>query len=214
MKKILHADDHPMIRAGVKIIIEGHIPHAKVDEAWDGDSAFEKIKNNDYDMVILDVSMPGTDAFGLIANILAVKPQANILMFSMHDESVYAKKYYQLGVKGYINKEAPVSEIEKAISLILTDRKYMSPAMTQALTEEALGKKKTNNPFDILSPREFEIVQHLAKGESLSSISKVLHLHTSTIGTFKSRIFEKLNCHNLVALNSLAKVNNIIPAYS
>jgi two-component system, NarL family, invasion response regulator UvrY len=212
MKNILHADDHPMIRAGLKIIIESRVPHVVVDEAYDGDSAFEKVKRSNYDMVILDVSMPGTDSFGLVSNILAIKPETKILMFSMHSEDVYAKKYLQLGVKGYVNKEAPVSEIENAISLILSERKYMSPFLTQLLTEEALGKKTSNNPFDNLSPREFEIVQHLAKGETVASISRMLNLHTSTIGTFKSRIFEKLNCSNLVALNSLAKVNNILQA--
>jgi two-component system, NarL family, invasion response regulator UvrY len=211
MKKILHADDHPMIRAGLKTIIEGYVPNVIVDEACDGDSAFNKIKKENYDLVILDVSMPGTDSFGLISNILAIKPETRILMFSMHGEDMYAKRYFQLGVKGYVNKEAPVTDIENAISIILNDRKYMSTYMTQLLTEEALGKKKSN-PFDSLSPREFEIVKYLAMGESVATISRLLNLHTSTIGTFKSRIFEKLSCNNLVALNSLAKINNVLQA--
>jgi two-component system, NarL family, invasion response regulator UvrY len=213
MRTILHADDHPMIRAGIKTILEGHkFHHITVDSACDGDSAFEKVKKNDYDLVILDVSMPGTDCFGLISNILAQKPETKILIFSVHSEDVYAKKFFQMGVMGYLSKDSSVAEIENAATqIIFNNKKYMSANVTQMLTEQALGKKG-GNPFDSLSPREFEIVQYLAMGESLASISQILNLHTSTVGTFKARIFEKLNCNNVIALNELAKLNRILPA--
>jgi len=213
MKTILHADDHPMIRAGIKIILESHkFHHITVDEACDGDSAFDKVKKNQYDLVILDVSMPGTDCFGLINNILVQKPETKILIFSIHSEDIYAKKFFQMGVMGYLSKDAPIDEIQNAVTqIIFNNKKYMSPGVTQMLTEQALGKKGAN-PFDTLSPREFEIVQYLAMGESMASISQILNLHPSTVGTFKTRIFEKLNCNNIIALNELARLNRILPA--
>ena len=209
MINILLADDHAIIRAGLKIFIERTIAHSVIDEADDGDSAFEKIKHHDYNMIILDVNMPGTDSFGLVSNILALKQNSKILMFSMNAEEVYAKKYLQLGAKGYLSKASSEDEITKALNTVLDDKRYISASLSQSLTEDALGKKP-ENPFDSLSPREFEIVQHLVRGESLSEICEKLNLHASTVGTHKARIFEKLSCSNIIDISQLAKVHKII----
>lgn len=211
MVNVLLADDHVIIRAGLKIFIEHHVPHSVIDEAWDGDSAFEKIKIKDYQLIVLDVNMPDTDSFGLVSNIIAIKPEANILMFSMNAEDIYGKKYLQIGAKGYLSKASSEEEIKIAINNVINSKRYLSPALSQALTEDALGKK-SDNPFDNLSPREFEIVLHLIRGESLAEICNTLNLHSSTVGTHKARIFEKLHCSNIIDMNSLAKVFNIIPS--
>jgi two-component system, NarL family, invasion response regulator UvrY len=210
MTKILLTDDHAIIRQGLKILIEKIVSHCEIDEAWDGDSAFQKIKKNDYDLIILDVTMPDTDSFGLVGNIISLKPKSKILMFSMNAEEIYAKKYLQLGAKGYVPKDSPEEEIKRAISLVLDNKKYMSAALSESLMEDALGSK-SSNPFDSLSDREFEIATHLVKGETVSGISNKLNLHTSTVGTHKARIFEKLGCNNLVDLNALAKVHRFLP---
>lgn len=209
MKNILLVDDHAIIRAGLKIYIETIIPFSIIEEASNGDVAFEKIKKKDYDLLILDVNMPGTDSFGLISNIMAVKPNSKILMISMNAEEIYAKKYLRLGAKGYIGKDAPEDEIKAAIDTVLNNKRYLSLSLSQALTEEALGNKSPN-PFDSLSPQEFKIIQFLIRGESVSEISQKLNLHTSTIGTHKARIFKKLNCKNIVDLNELAKIYHVI----
>lgn len=210
MKNILLVDDHVIIRAGLKMFIEGLIPLSVIEEAPDGDTAFEKIKQKDYDLLILDVNMPGTDSFGLVSNIMAIKPGSKILMLSMNAEEIYAKKYLMLGAQGYVGKDAPETEIKKAIETILNDKRYISNSLSRSLTEEALGNKSFN-PFDRLSPQEFKIIQYLMRGESVSEISEKLNLHTSTIGTHKARIFKKLNCKNVVDINSLAKIHNVIP---
>ena len=210
MNNILLVDDHAIIRAGLKIYIETIIPFSIIDEASDGDAAFEKIKKQDYDLLIMDVNMPGTDSFGLVSNIIAIKPGSKILMISMNAEEIYAKKYLKLGAKGYISKDAPESEIKTAIDTVLNNKRYISSSLSQALTEEALGNKSTN-PFDNLSPQEFKIIQFIIRGESVSDISQKLNLHTSTVGTHKARIFKKLNCKNIVDINALARVYRIIP---
>lgn len=192
------------------MFIEGLIPLSVIEEAPDGDTAFEKIKQKDYDLLILDVNMPGTDSFGLVSNIMAIKPESKILMLSMNAEEIYAKKYLMLGAQGYVGKDAPEVEIKKAIETILNDKRYISNSLSRSLTEEALGNKSFN-PFDRLSPQEFKIIQYLMRGESVSEISEKLNLHTSTIGTHKARIFKKLNCKNIVDINSLAKIHNVIP---
>ncbi len=208
---ILLADDHSIIRTGLKLLITNYIPHCVIDEAGDGDEALKKIKAKDYQLIVLDVSMPGTDSFGLVSNIISIKAEANILMFTMNAEEIYAKKYLQLGAKGYLNKISSEEEIKKAIDNVRNGKRYISPLLSESLAEEALGKR-SDNPFDKLSPREFEIVMYLIKGKSSSEICNTLNLQTSTVGTHKSRIFEKLNCTNIVDINTMAKVYNVIPS--
>jgi DNA-binding NarL/FixJ family response regulator len=132
-------------------------------------------------------------------------------MFSMNAEEVYAKRYLQLGAKGYVSKAASQEEIKCALENLINSKRYISPSLMASLTEDALGKK-SNNPFNSLSPREFEIVQHLLRGESSAEICSALTLQPSTVGTHKAKIFEKLNCHNVIDLNALAKIYNVIPS--
>ena len=209
MINILLADDHVIIRAGLRIFISDYIAHSVIDEVGDGDSALKKIKGNNYQLIVLDVNMPNTNSFGLVSNIIACKPQSNILMFSMNAEDIYAKKYLLLGAKGFLSKASPESEIKKALDMVVSGNRYISPELNQVFTEELLGKK-TDNPFEKLSPREFEIMLHLLKGESLAEICGALHLQTSTVGTHKARLFQKLLCTNVVDLLALAKVYNVI----
>jgi len=211
MIKILLADDHAVIRAGLKEYIRNIIPHSVIEETGDGDTAFAKIKHNDYALIILDINMPDTDSFGLVSNILAVKPGSRILIFSMNAEEIYARKYLKLGALGYLNKEASIDEVRKAIENVMDNKKYLSPSLTQRLIDRVLtGNANNDNPFDVLSPRELEITRHLLKGESVSTIGSCLHLHTSTIGTHKARIFQKLHCKNSIEINALARLHNFI----
>ncbi len=211
MTKILLADDHAIIRTGLKTFISAHLPHAVIDEAFDGTSALAKIKQVDYDLVVMDVNMPETDSFALVHIILAVKPLLNILIFSMNAEELYAKKFLMIGAKGFLSKTAPESEMKDALDAVINGNKYMSATLKNALTEEALGKRAFN-PFDNLSKREFEIAMYLIKGASVAEMSETLHLHTSTIGTHKARVFEKLHCKNIIDVGALAKVYNVVPS--
>ena len=210
MWDILLVDDHPIIIDGLKLVIKKFIAHCKIDASNDGDTAFEKIKHNNYDLIIMDVSLPNTDSFNTVSNILAIKPGSKILMFSMNSEEMFAKRYLRMGAMGYISKDAPLNEIKNAIESALQNTRYVSPGLKEKLVTDVLDNNNQENQFDKLSPREFEIVQHLVNGDSVSQISKILNLHTSTIGTHKTRIFEKLHCHNIVELAMMAKVHNII----
>ena len=212
MPKILTIDDHSVVRKGIRMVIENHIPHCVFDEATDGDTAYEKIKNNDFDLIIMDVNMPKTDSFGLLSNILNYKPASKIIIFSVNAEDIYAKRYLQAGAKGYLTKGAPDSEVIKAVDTVLINKRYISSDLSQKLLSDLHANRVSENPFDRLSTREFEIVQHLAQGESSAEICKKLNLHSSTIATYKARIFEKLQCQNIIALNKLAKVHNVILA--
>jgi DNA-binding NarL/FixJ family response regulator len=210
MPQLLLVDDHSIVRAGLKLLIEDFLPHTIIHEAEDGDSAFRQIKQHDYDLVIMDVNMPHTDSIGTLQSILSFKPAIKIIIFSMNSEDVYAKRYLKIGAMGYVRKDAPNEEIKKAISTVLNHKRYISPQLNEKLLTELHSSNKSGNPFDNLSPREFEIVQHLAHGDSVAEISNKLNLHTSTVGTHKARIFEKLKCNNIIELTHLAKVHDVV----
>lgn len=203
MPKILLADDHVIIRSGLRIIIENYIDHSLVEDAWDGLSVIEKVKKENYELIVLDVNMPGTNSVSLVKQILSLRPEARILMFSMNNEEIYAKKYLQIGAMGYLSKASPETEIRKAIESMLNNRKYLSPELLQCFIHDALGEKGLN-PFARLSKREEEILRHILKGETLTDISHELDVDISTIGTYKARILQKLNCKNVLDVNSLA----------
>lgn len=211
MPKLLLVDDHSMIRTGLMKFIETFLPQTTFEEAKDGDSAFEKIKQDDYDLIIMDVNMPNTDSFGLLSNVIALKPKSKVLMFSMNAEEVYATRYLKLGAMGYLKKDEADSEIRKAITNLLNNKKYISSSLSEKLLADHQNDDKHENPFDKLSTREFEIVQHLSRGESLAAICQKLNLHSSTIGTHKARVFQKLGCKNVVELSELARAHNILP---
>jgi len=124
MLRVLHTDDHPIIRVSVKTILQSSKPEAIFEEANNADSAFNKIIQNKYDLVILDVSIHGNDSVDLVKKILAIKPETRILMFSMQAKDAYAKKYFKLGVKGFISKDATIEQMTDAINAILNNNAY------------------------------------------------------------------------------------------
>lgn len=209
MTKILLVDDHSIVRTGLKLLIDSNLEDSVVLEASNGDSAREQIRQNRPDLVVMDVSMPQTDTFGLVGELLELDPSLKIIMFSMNCEELYAKRFLKLGAMGYLNKEAPSHEIKRAINTVLQNKKYISAELSEKLLRQLDSKKKSENPFETLSHREFEIVRFLVQGTSSSEISRNLNLHSSTIATYKARIFEKLKCNNLIELSNLAQIYHI-----
>ncbi|PVD52981.1 DNA-binding response regulator [Terrimonas sp.] len=209
MNSILIVDDHSVVRAGIMYLFSQESASLEIDEAKDGNNALALLKNKAYSLVILDVNIPGTDTVGFIEYMLTVYPGTKILVFTMNSEEGYGKRFLQMGVKGFLNKESPDEEIRKAVWTVLKGNRYISNNLAQLLSAEALDRKK-ENPFDELSKREFEVVLQLIKGDSVSLIAETMSLHASTIGTHKANIFQKLRVHNIIQLTDLAKLYGII----
>jgi DNA-binding NarL/FixJ family response regulator len=208
MKKFLLIDDHVVVRSGIKILLSEIYKPSEIHEAHDGDSALEKVKQNTYDLVMLDIQMPKTDTFGLMEFFKIKYPELKVLIFSMSPENIYAKRFLKAGAKGFLSKDAPLEEIKKAINLVLNDKKYISESLMEILAESS-GKENDGNLFNTLSAREFEIVSLLLTGQTISQIGNTLHLQVSTIGTHKARIFEKLKVSNILELKELANTYNL-----
>ena len=208
MKKFLLVDDHVVVRSGIKTLLSEMYNPAEVHEAMDGDTAMVKMKENSYDLVILDIQMPKTDTLGLMEYIHIKYPAAKVLMFSMSAENINAKRFMKAGAYGFISKEAPLEEITRAINMILNGKKYISDTLAEKLAEDSFSGK-TGNPFNDLSPREFEIVSLLLEGKTVTDISHTLNIQTSTVGTHKARLFDKLGVTNILELKELATTYNL-----
>jgi two-component system, NarL family, invasion response regulator UvrY len=208
MRRFLLIDDHVVVRSGIKGLLTEIFKPCEIYEACDGDSAIEKLKSHQFDIIMMDVQMPKTDSLGLMDFIHIKYPDAKVLIFSMSSETIYAKRFLKAGAKGFISKTAPLEEITKAIDLIWNDRKYISESLAHSLADDSFSDKP-ENPFDKLSSREFEIVSLLLSGDTVSEISKSLNLQVSTIGTHKGRLMEKLGVTNILELKELADSYNI-----
>ena len=205
MKKFLLADDHHIVRTGLGLIIKDEYLNAEIDECNNGDCVWKRIQSTAYDLVILDITMPATDSLGLLKNILTHRPDQKVMIFTMNNVAIYAKKYLALGVKGFINKEAEPSEVRQGIVAILNNRKYLGPDNKRIMTWGDDDKQSTT-PFDSLTIRELEIMNHLVDGKNVSEIADILFLHISTISTHKANIMEKLNVSNVVELTKLVQL--------
>lgn len=205
MIKILLADDHSVIRSALKKIIEDNIPGAVVDESVNADVVLQMIQQSDYNLLILDINMPGINSVDLMARILARDPDERILIFSMNPVVPFEKIYLKLGAKGYLTKTSSQDEIINAIKTVIAGNTYYTnTGEPYAITNQH------NNPFNNLSAREFEIMLHVLRGETVKEIYRQTGLAVSTISTYKTRIQEKLGVNNNMELVSLARIYKII----
>ena len=198
-------DDHEIVRSGVKNVLQELFKPCEIYEAKDEKSALNQLKERKYDLVIMDVQIPDTDTAGLMEYIKTRYADLRVLMFSMSSENVYAKRFLKAGAMGFVSKNSGLTELKKAVELVLNDRKYISESLAEQLAGE-IGSQQPFNPFDKLSAREFEIAGLLMAGKSGNEISALLSINSSTVGTHKARLFEKLNINNLPELIEVARI--------
>jgi DNA-binding NarL/FixJ family response regulator len=204
-EKFLLVDDHVVIRTGLRVLLTDLYPFAEIHEAFDGESMLKKLRENHFKLIVMDIQMPNTESISLLNTVISKYPGASVLIYSMSSESIYAKRFFKAGAKGFLSKEAPLSELKKAIQKVLSNKKYISETMVDILADD-INQEKPSNPFSTLSPREFEIVSLLLGGTTLSGISHTLNIQPSTVATHKARLFEKLNVKNILELKDLAMV--------
>lgn len=208
MNKYLVIDDHVVTRTGIKFLLFERYSPVEILEAYNGESALQLLAAHKFNLVIMDIHMPDTDTLALMEKIRDNYPGTKVLVYSMSAEKIYAKRFINAGAMGFLSKDAPLKEIIAAIDTVLSDKKYISDAFAELLADD-LFSKKTSNPFEDLSKREFEIAKLLLGGQTLTEISQMLNIQTSTVGTHKHRLFEKLAVGNLLELKELATIHNL-----
>ena len=201
-KRILLADDHPMMRAGMAQLINKQ-PELEVSfEASDPIGAFQHLAKSAVDLVVTDLTMPGRSGIEFIKDLLAAHPEVPILVNSMHDETIYAERVLRAGARGYIMKEAGGENLLAAIRHVLSGQVYLSPKMSAKILDSLSGRKSrgSHSPIEKLSDREFEVFQLIGRGKTTRDIAQQLHLSTKTVDVHRSHLKEKLKLPDGTAL--------------
>jgi two-component system invasion response regulator UvrY len=207
--RVLVADDHAIIRIGLKLMIKHLFGGIHVEEAMNGETVIGKLKTGPFDLLILDINMPNTESFSLSGYILKEYPLLKILIFTVSRELIFAKRFLKLGVHGYLQKQTNETETQVAIRTVLSGKVFVSDLFVSAISEELIHPGN-NNPFELLTDREFEVTLHILRGSSIAATASTLHLNRSTVGTHKSRIMQKLRLTNTIELIDLAKKYKIV----
>lgn len=202
MTSFLLADDHNIVRFGLKTLIRENLSFEEIHEAKESGEVLRAIQHHHYDILILDINMPGIDFTNLIHWVSSMSMGPRIFIFTSLPENVYGLRCLHLGAFGFLNKTASNPEICIALERVIEGKKYVSAALTDQLLDGNTDRI-SHNPFQVLSSREMEIVLLLNLGKSLPEISSQLNIQYTTANTYKRRIFEKLRVDNIISLSRL-----------
>lgn len=209
MIRLVIADDHTIMREGLKRILSGAENIEVVGEAVNGFEVLNKIREGGFDLLLLDLSMPGRSGVELIRQIKSEAPTLPILVLTMHEEEQYAVRTIRAGARGYLTKESAGTQLINAIEKVAAGRPYISTEVAEQLAMEILEPHNTLL-HDRLSNREFEVFNHLVHGKSLTDIGALLHLSVKTISTHKTRMLQKMHMNSLAELVQYAVSQNLI----
>ncbi len=202
-KKILIADDHFAIRAGVKQICTSEFPSIQFGEAINCAEVFQRLRENEWDILILDIDLPGRNGLDILSQIKTSKLNVPVLMFSFHREEQIALRALKMGASGYLSKDAADMELIKAINQILIGKKYVSEFISERLLS-VFGNNSNKEPHELLSDREYQTLLMIGSGKTVSQIAETLCLSSPTISTYRARILEKMKLKNNAELISYA----------
>ena len=212
MIHILIADDHPIMRDGLKQILSAFSDIVVAGEASNGDEVLAAIHAKKFDVLVLDMSMPGKSGIELIKQIRIEKPELPILVLSMHKEAQYAVSALKAGAAGYLCKDGASHQLVQAIRQIAGGGLFVSEEAAEHLVQALTGKPPAVAPHSRLSNREFEIFQMIVHGQGVSEIAGELLLSVKTVSTHKTRILEKMEMHNTAELVRYAMRHNLTDA--
>lgn len=209
MIKIFIADDHAVVREGVKHILSEMSGIVVSDEASNGKEVLEKIGKKDFDLILLDIAMPGRDGLEILKDIKVQKPKLPVLILSMFPEDQYALRALKSGASGYLTKDSIPDELVKAVRKILKGGKYVSSSFSEKLlfSWDSYSERPIH---ETLSDREYQVMRMIASGKTLKEISDELSLSTKTVSTYRSRILDKMGMKNNAELTHYAIKNRLV----
>ncbi len=210
MIRILVADDHTVVREGLKHIIEDSSDIIVTDEAVNGKEVLNKVRKDDYDLVLLDIAMPGTTVFDILGEIKSTRPELPVLILSMYPEERYASRVLKAGTAGYLTKDSAADKLITAIQKVSRGKKYISSSLAEKLAFESLEKATEKKTHEELSNREYEVMCTIASGRTLEEIAETLSLSPKTISTYRTRILEKMNMNSNAEIIHYAIENKLV----
>ena len=217
MIRVFLADDHAIVRSGLRLLLERESDFRVSGEASDGRAAIDALAHDPADVAVLDVAMPHLNGVEAAAQILEQRPDMSVVMLSMYSDETYVLRCLRAGARGYVLKESAEGELIAAIRAVRAGRSYFSPKVQRLLQQDHVAQVHRSggvDPFDLLTAREREILQLAAEGNSNKQIGGLLNVSTLTVETHRKRVAEKLNLHGPADLILYAVRRGIIPARS
>lgn len=209
MVRILVADDHPIVREGLKQILADTTDMVVADEASNGQEVLDKVWENDFDVLLLDISMPGRDGLDVLKQLRSARPELAVLVLSIHPEEQYAVRVLREGASGYLAKESAPEELVAAIRKISLGGKYVTLSLAEKLAFDL--RIDAEKPLhQALSNREYGIMRMIASGKTIKEIAEQLWLSPKTISTYRSRILKKMNMKSNAEITRYAIENQMV----
>lgn len=210
MTKILLVDDHDLVRTGVRRLLEDVEEFEILGEAKNGEEAIRKAAELDPDVVLMDLNMPGIGGLEATRKMLADKSGLRIIIVTMHQDDMFARRLLKAGAVGYLTKGARVEEISHAIRETMAGRRYITPDIAQQLALSSFPEHQDSSPFNSLSQRELQVLMMLMDGHKITEISEKLHLSPKTVSTYRQRLYTKLDVQSDIELARMAMLHGII----
>jgi DNA-binding NarL/FixJ family response regulator len=209
MYKFLVADDHAIVRKGLADILCDEFPSSVVREVANSHQVMDQVRNETWDVILLDISMPGRNGIDTLKQLRAEGIKTPVLMLSMHSEDQYAVRVLKAGASGFLNKETATEELLEAVRKVLSGKKYITSSLAEKLAD-SVSEDEQKAAHEMLSDREMQVLQHIASGRTVSEIAEELSLSVNTISTYRSRILEKLNLNNNAEITRYAMDNKLV----
>jgi DNA-binding NarL/FixJ family response regulator len=209
MIKVLIADDHPIVRQGLRQILAGTADMEVAGEAVNSQEALDQVRLGGWDVLVLDITMPGRSGFDILKELKYEQPDLPVLVLSIHAEEQLAVRVLKAGASGYLTKENAPEELVKAIRKVVSGGKYISPGLAESLAF-GLDTAADRPRHEALSDREFQVMQLMASGKTLIEIAEELSLSAKTVSTYRTRLMEKLNLKSNAELMRYALENGLI----
>lgn len=210
MIKVLLADDHSIVREGLKRILEDSNEIEVIAEAKDGKQAVREAMDKTPDVAIIDISMPGLDGLEVISQLKLYYPDLPLLILTMHEEGQYVVRAIEAGAMGYITKQSAPEQLVKAIRKVFSGHRYLTDEGAEALALSVARGARGRSPLDSLSMRELQVLRRLALGHTNREIAQAYSISIKTVDTYRFRLLKKLNLRNNAELSRFAIQNNLI----
>ncbi len=210
MIRILLADDHSIVRAGLRRIIEDSGDIEVIAEAADGHEAVQKAHESQPDVAVIDISMPIMDGLEVVSQLHHYYPKMPILILTMHEEEQYVFRAISAGAKGYITKRSAPEQMVNAIRKVHAGGRYLSDSAAESLAHRLASGTQDRSPLDALSNREIQVLRHLALGKTTREIAEAYNISVKTVDTYRFRLLKKLNLRNNAELSRFAIQNRLV----
>ena len=207
--RILIADDHAVVRQGLKQILADEFPTAVFGEATTAAEVLDQARNHQWDLLLLDVSLPDKSGLDVLKELKPTQPKLPTLVLSMHPEDQFAVRVLKAGASGYLTKETAPEKLAEAARKAINGGTYVSSSLAETLAHGAAGNQD-KRPYEILSDREFEVARMLASGKSAKEIAGAMSLSVKTVSTYRTRLLEKLRLKNNAELMRYALLNHLV----